>query len=636
MFTDIVGYTSLSEKNEALALRLLDEHRRLLRSIFREHRGKEINIMGDGFLVEFSNALDAVNCSVAIQSMLKELNERRGEETRILVRIGLHLGDVVHSEGNVSGDAVNIASRVESLALPGGICLTSQVYHSVVNKVEYGFEPIGTPHLKNVTTPVEVFRVTALGAPPRSEGPGAALPKNRVAVLPFVNLSPDPNDEYFADGLTEEVIDRLCQVKGLEVIARTSAMSYKGKQVKAGEIGRELRTGSLVEGSVRKAGNTIRVTAQLINASTEGHLWSSKYDRELQDIFAVQTDIAEQVAGALQVRLLPEAIEAINQRRTDSTEAYTLYLRGRQLWNRRSKEAVEEALECFRGACRADPNFALAYSGLADSYSIMENWGYAPMAEMLPLVKQSVEKALSLDGNLAEAHTTKGAMLALYEWRWGEAESEFKRAIELNPNYASAHQAYAYHVLRPFRRVTEEMREVEKALELDPLAPVMSLNKGQSLFVQERYDEAIESYERVIAIDPDFVFAKAMQADCHLRAGRYAQAVSLAEAYLPRLGWPESKQKVTLGFFYGISGRLEEARRLVAEATSQMAEPILPTELAYAYLGLGETDKMFAPLELAYDQRDTGLPWALIDPIMKPFQSDRRLKELKRKVGLLH
>ena len=633
MFTDMVGYTALSQKNEARALKLLEEHRRLLRPLFRKHHGKEVNTIGDGFLVEFTNALDAVNCSLEIQLLLSGLNGVRDAENRIVLRIGIHLGDVVHGGGNVSGDAVNVASRIEPLALPGGVCVTSQVYYSVVNKVDCGFESMGRPQLKNLATPVEVFRVTAPGGGPTEEA--FDLPKHRVAVLPFVNLSADPADEYFADGLTEEVIGRLCQVKGLEVIARTSAMSYKKMEMMAADIGRELRTGSLVEGSVRKAGNKIRVMAQLVNANTEGHLWSSKYDRELADVFAVQTDIAEQVAGALQLQLLPEDIDAIKQRRTESTEAYTLYLRGRQLWNRRSRKDVEEAAECFRRAARADPDFALAYSGLADCYAIMENWGYATTAEMVPLVKQSVGRALELDDSLAEAHTTMASTLAMLEWRWGEADAEFRRAIELNPNYATAHQLYAYSVLRPFRRVDEEMKEVEKALELDPLAPVMSLNKGQSMLLQERYDEAIECFERAVAIDPGFLFAWVSQADCHLRSGRYDQAVSLAEAYVPRVGRKEGKQKVSLAAFYGFAGREADARRLLEEVASKDDGSALPTDFAGAYLSLGETDRMFASLEQAYGQRDTGLPWALTDPLFRAFVSDPRLQTLKKKVGLI-
>lgn len=636
MFTDIVGYTALTQKNEALALRLLEEHRRLLRTVFRKHRGKEVATIGDGFLVEFGNALDAVDCSIAIQSSLRGFNDKRGEDDRVLVRVGVHLGDVVHERGNVTGDAVNIASRIQSLAAPGGICVTSQVYSSVVNKVPCGFESMGTPQLKNVSTPVEVFKVVLGEEGDKRELPQTSgLPKNRIVVLPFVNMSPDPNDEYFADGLTEELIDRLSQVRGLEVIARTSAMSYKKKEAKAADIGKELRTGSLVEGSVRKAGNRIRVTAQLVNANTEGNLWSSKYDRELEDIFALQTDIAEQVAGALKVRLLPEEIDAIGQKRTDSTEAYTLYLRGRQHWNRRSRKDVEEAVDCFKRAAEADPNFALAYSGLADCYAIMENWGYASTAEMAPLVKQSVEKALSLDGNLAEAHTTKASGLAMLEWKWKEADAEFKRAIELNPNYATAHQLYAYSVLRHLRRVEEEMREAEKALELDPLSPVMSLNKGQTLFMQERYDEAIECYERVLGIDPGILFAKVSQADCHLRSGRFDLAISLAETYLPKIGWPKDKQKLSLATFYGLAGREADARRLLAEAATFDRDSSVSTDLATVYLALGETDKMFESLKQAYEQRDTGLPWALTDPIMKRFQKDPRLRALKKRVGLI-
>jgi len=633
MFTDMVGYTALTQSNESQALDVLERHNRLLRPFFPRFNGREVKTIGDSFLVEFDSALDATNCALEIQRFLHDYNVSSRDEWKITLRIGIHLGDVVHPGRDVFGDAVNIASRLQPLAEPEGVCVSDQVYGQVRNKVQQEFVKIAPQDLKGVRFPVDVYRVVM---PWEKEVATSLvrLDKNRIAVLPFANMSPDPADEYFADGLTEELIDRLSQVRGLEVIARTSVMSYKKKDAKAADIGRELRVGSLVEGSLRKAGNKIRVTAQLINSSTEGHLWSSRYDRDVVDIFAVQTDIAEQVAGALRVQLLPSERMAIERRRTQSMDAYTLYLKGRQLWNKRSKEEVEEALSCFNRALEIDPGFALAHVGIADCYGVMGSWGYAPSAEMLPRMKQSILKALELDSNLAEAHTAYAQTLAYNEWKWEEGEHEFKRAIELNPNYATAHHWYSYSVLRFARRIDEEMREAERALELDPLAPVMSWNMAESLTIQERYDEAIEWLERCLALDPGFKRAYVEQAYCYLMKGRHAEAVKLYETYLPQQGLPENRLKLTWVFVYGMVGREMEGRRLLADVMESSDKSITPTELARASAGLGEIDKMFEYLEVAYVQRDPELLWALIDPIMKPLKSDTRLQELKRKVGI--
>jgi len=298
MFTDTVGFTGLGQRNEGLMMELLNEQRRLVRPFFEKNRGREVKTTGDGFLVEFSSALDAVRCALDIQGALKEENSKRTEEKSIIVRIGIHLGDVIHTGDDVAGDAVNVASRVEPIAPPGGICVTSQVYASVVNKVECQFESLGTPALKNVATPVEVYGIVGYGAQMTRPPPARGLPKDRVAVLPFVNISPDPADEYFADGITEEMISSLSRTKGLRVIARASVIKYRATAKSVSDIGRELNVGSVLEGSVRKAGDTIRITAQLVETSNEETVWSQDYDRKIEDVFAIQIEVAQRVTVA--------------------------------------------------------------------------------------------------------------------------------------------------------------------------------------------------------------------------------------------------------------------------------------------------------------------------------------------------
>jgi len=323
MFTDVVGYTSLTQKNEALALKLLQDHERLLRPIFRKHNGREVKTIGDSFLVEFASALEAVECANEVQNSMRELNSTLKPEGRILLRIGIHVGDVVHSRGDVYGDAVNVASRLESLAEPGCICISQQVYDHVRDKSDVAAVYIGKQLLKNVDLPVDTYRVVL----PWEEKPPPVTPatsSHRVAILPLVNISPDPNDEYFSDGMTEELISAVSKVGDLRVISRTSVMKYKGAGKTVGEIARELNVGAVLEGSVRKAGARLRITMQLIDVRNDEHLWSQSYDRNLDDVFEIQSDIAKRVAEALEVHLLAKDRQRIEKKATESIEASSL------------------------------------------------------------------------------------------------------------------------------------------------------------------------------------------------------------------------------------------------------------------------------------------------------------------------
>jgi len=631
MYTDIEGYTALTQSDESLAMKLLESHRALIRPVFAKYSGREVKTMGDAFLLEFDSALQATECAVEVQKVLRVYNETASR--KVPVRIGIHAGDVIHREGDVYGDAVNIASRIVRLAAGGEICISAQVYDQVHNKIPYALLKLGPVALKNVPFPTDVYK---LELPLQTSSMNAVWKqdRNRVAILPLVNLTNDPNDEYFADGMTEEMISTLSNVSGLTVISRTSTMQYKGVKKNLVDIGRELGAGTLLEGSVRKAGNRVRITVQLLDAREDKHLWAQSYDRELQDIFAVQSDVATKVADALKVKLLDRETAQLRKKPTENTEAYLLYLKGREFWNKRSESAVRKAIEYFQLAIDADPDFALAFVGIADSWSVLQTWGYASTIEAAPKMKQAVLKALKLDETLAEAHATYAFELALYEWKWEAAEVEFKKAIELNPNYGTAHQWYSYSVLRYAGRHDEELKEAYKALELDPLAPVMSLNLGQTLYNREEYDKAIEYLEKALAIDPNFLIAYLQQASCYFASARYEKGIELIETYLPRIA-TETRTKLGLAGAYGMAGRVAEARRLIAEVErAGDKELIPPLEFADAYAALGETDKMFEYLEKAALQKDASVPLALVDPFYKRNRSDPRFIALKNKVGI--
>src|SRR5215467_4237830 len=396
MFTDMVGYTALGQKNESLSLALVDEQRKLIRPILIRHNGREVKTIGDAFLVEFPSALDAVRGAYDIQRATREFNFSLQDERRIHLRIGVHIGDVVDHDGDISGDAVNVASRVEPLAEDGGVCITRQVYDNIQNKFELKLSSLGPKTLKNVSTPVEIYKMVM---PWDQMQNVSELDKKRVAILPFVSMSPDPNDGYFADGITEEIISAVSGIGGINVISRTSVMGYKGTTKKVKEIGKELEAGSILEGSLRKAGNMIRITAQLIDVDSDRHLWARNYDRELKDVFAIQGDIAKNVADALESSFSGEARQATQL--TSDLEAYTLYLKAMQVYHDGTISGARTAIGLFERAIEKDGNFAAAFAGLAQCWTELRFT--EDYASVMTKADEAAHKAVELGPNLAEA-----------------------------------------------------------------------------------------------------------------------------------------------------------------------------------------------------------------------------------------
>ncbi len=468
MFTDLVGYTALAQENESLALQILSEQRQILRAAFGRYGGTEVKTIGDGFLVEFSSALDAARCAVAIQSALRERNAASASAKSIQVRIGIHTGDVIHEGGDIQGDAVNVASRLEPLAEPGGVCISEPVYQLIRNKLESPVVSLGKVPLKNVELPMEVFKVVVTpwekgSADPRPPTipPGRPSQRCRVAILPMTNLS-GPSDEYFSDGLTEELISSICTVSGLRVISRTSAVKYKGTDKGLPEIGRELNVGSILEGSVRRAGRRVRISVKLIDVESDEHLWSQTYDRDLEDVFAIQTDIAQRVLEALKVSLLPAERQMIEKRPTTNIDAHDLYLKGRYHWHKGTEEELRAAIRLFERSVEIDPNYARAYVGLADCFIGLCDEGCLDTKKAYDQIQPLVARALELDDRLPEAHATMAQLMQNYLWNWEAAETAFKRAIELNPNWAVVCHSYAVHLaLRG--RLSQAITEIKRA-----------------------------------------------------------------------------------------------------------------------------------------------------------------------------
>jgi adenylate cyclase len=468
MFTDMVGYTALGQRNESLSLALMEEQRKLIRPILTRHDGREIKTIGDAFLVEFPNTVDAVRCAYDIQRAIREFNLSLAPDKRIHLRVGVHVGEVVEDQGDISGDAVNVASRIEPLAEDGGVCVTHQVYDLVRSKMDISLSSLGQRLLKNVAEPMEIYKMV-LPWEKEVEAAPSQPKKNRIAVLPFANMSPEPNDEYFADGMTEELIDRLSQVRELRVIARTSVMGYKKHDKKVSEIGRELGVGSLVEGSVRKSGNKMRITVQLVDAVTEEHLWSDRYDKELDDIFAVQTDIATKVTTALAGALAAQKTPRISGRDTNSVSAYSYFLQGRELTNEGTGSSVRLGLEYLEKATDIDPSFARAFASKSSAWLVLGIMNLTSYDEAVNKAKEAVNRALELDKELAEAHAAL-SWIAWVEDDFPRDEKEAKIAIDLNPNLAMAYEMLATTKATQGYPL-QSIQLLETAHSLDPLSP---------------------------------------------------------------------------------------------------------------------------------------------------------------------
>jgi adenylate cyclase len=636
MYTDIVGYTALTQENESSTLQALEKHRSLLRPIFSSHGGREIKTIGDAFLVEFQSALDAVLCAVAIQQMMHDRKVARGEP--LSLRIGIHVGDVVESGNDILGDAVNIASRIEPLAEPGGVCITSQVYEQVSNKSDIPFVSLGDKSLKNVSAPVEVYMVQ-MPWEKVAATEAAPFPANRIAVLPFVSMSTNPDDAFFADGMTEEIISTVSGISGLKVISRTSVMGYKGTTKKVEEIGRELKVGSVLEGSFRKAGNRIRVTTQLIGVADDEHLWAQNYDRNLDDIFEVQSDVAKQVAEALRVRILSPEKERIEKKPTENTSAYTLYLKGRYFWNMRISgstgetiENVKSALKCFEQAVMEDPRFALGYAGQADCLLLLR-FNRIEVEANLERAIQMVGRALELDPELAEAIATKGLSLSM-EYRFREAESELRKAIELKPNYALAHHWY-YLLLSSDLKWEEALEQIEKALDLDPLSPIFNTGLATFYFYRRDYDKALALYRR--AIELGVSGAHGMLADIYGRKKMYAdmrrELAAWVELERGSLPWARAYADFYTAFY---ENDMQTCTRLIPELLPYTGKEggFDAADAAVRYFRLGENDKGFEMLERSYSEKEWSLGSIKLRPELDGIRNDPRYLDLLKRLGL--
>jgi len=454
-----------------------------------------------------------------------------------------------------------------------------------------------------------------------------------LAVLPLASLSADTSQEYFSDGMTDELIAELGQIGGLQVISRTSIMTYKGTHKSLPQIARELNVDAVVEGTVLRSGQQVRITAQLIEAATDKHLWSQSYERDIRDTLALQKEVARSIAGQIQIALTPREQAVLKNSHRVNPEAYEAYLRGRYFWNKRTAEGFKKAIEYFTEATQRDPTYAPAYTGLADSYALSGDWEYGVLApqEAYPKAKAAATRALALDDSLGEAHISLAFALQNFDWNWKDAGSEFRRGIELSPGYATGHQWYAWY-LTAVQRNTEAIDEIKKAESLDPLSLIIGADLAEELLIAHRYDEAIKESQKIIEMDPRFAVAHYELGQAFVQKRLYTEAIAeLAKAIESSGG--SSTCTSNLAYAYAVSGRRDEAVRLLDDLKKRSNHGFSNApEIALVYVGLNENDQAMASLERAYQERFN--PTILFRPAFDALHSDSRFQDLMHRIGL--
>jgi adenylate cyclase len=555
------------------------------------------------------------------------------------LRMGIHTGDITIEDEAIYGDGVNLASRIESLAVPGGIFVSEKVYDEIKNQSGISTREMGYFELKNVKQPIRVFAISNKGltVPTREEVKGKTKqPGNRLAVLPFVNMSADPENEYFSDGITEELLNALTRVDGLQVTSRTSAFAFKGKNTDIRDIAIQLNVDKVLEGSVRKAGNKVRITAQLINAADGYHIWSENYDRNLTDIFQVQDEISGIIANKLRENLTPvQKATQLVKPSTNNVTAYTHYLKGLHFWNKLTPADCHKAIECFEQAIALEPDYAQAYAMTAAAYSYLGATGQVLPDRAFQIVNQFADKALSLNDSISEGHAAKASVYLFYDWKWADAYQSLKKAIELNPGNVEAYELLGFYYVTMGQKALA-VKIMEYAEEKDPLSPIVSQTLGNMYVFAERYDDAILQADKLLEVNPQMRRAIELKAWSIGMKGDWDIALELFKEYQQLTNHP-LKGLMGMGVAYGKLGQRDKALDIISKMElRQQQEPdsVIDADLAAVWYGLGDTDKAFHYLNQCIDKRMGPVSYYLEYPVYKGVKTDPRYELLRKRIGV--
>jgi adenylate cyclase len=635
MFTDMVGYTALMQRDEHQAKASRDRQRRVLEDRITGHSGRILQHYGDGTLSVFRSAIDAVRCAVEIQEKLRL-------PPPVPLRVGIHTGDVVHDEEGVFGDGVNVASRIQGLAVAGGILISGKVFDEVKNHRDIRTRSLGSFNLKHVQHPMKVFAIANDGlAVPSGDDLATerATTANSVAVLPFVNMSADRENEYFSDGITEEIINALTQVNGLKVTARTSSFAFKNRNDDIRQIAEQLAVTHVLEGSVRRAGNRVRVTAQLICASTGFHMFSENYDSSLEDVFGVQDQIAHKIMERLAEHLRPvrtsDSERRISVPHSHDTEAHAEYLKGRFENARFSPEGARRAIAHYERAMELDPDCALPYAGLAGAYVFLGSIGHAPAAKAFSRAEEAATRAVALEPDAGASHLALAMVRLFHNWDFDGAYRSLQKALTLTPGAADAHHLYAMY-LEAIGDFEEAVDEARTAVQLSPLSAACNEALAHALTLAGQLSEAREAIDRTMQLEPRFRSAVQTSGWCYVAAGDLEAAAAEFER-LPGMAGREYASASDRAYVYAKLGRTTDVERMIALLDARRdAEPGVTLDLDYAlvYEGLGDRDRALEFLSCAVDRRMGGVVLLESFVSFRDARSDPRFHALLRRIGL--
>lgn len=633
MFCDMTGYTALMQQNEQLAIAKRRRLKEVLETSVPAFHGEILQYYGDGALSIFNSAVDGVNCAVEIQSALQL-------DTKVELRVGIHTGDISIEDEVIYGDGVNIASRIESLAVPGSVFISEKVFDEIKNQKNIQVREMGYFELKNVTNPVRIFAVYngQLVVPARDSLKGKTKsPDNRLAVLPFVNMSADPENEYFSDGITEELLNAITKVDGLQVISRTSAFAFKGKNLDIREIGMQLNVDKILEGSVRKSGNRVRITTQLINTADGYHIWSENYDRDLTDIFEVQDEISGIIANKLRENLTVSGHgETLVKTPTQNIEAYSLFLKGLHFYNKVTPDDTKKAIDYFKEAIMIEPDYANAYAMTAEAYASLGVMGQMQPEEAFEAVHKYADKSLELDSSGAAGHVAKGWAYLVYDWKWKEAYESLQQAIKLQPAASSAYELLSYYYSIMGKK-DEAVETMEKALKMDPVSPIINQSLADAYLNAGRVDEALKQVEWLLEIHPDMRAALELKGWCIGMKGDWKKAAEIFEEVHRMVNHP-LKSVTPLGYAYaelGETGKALECIRKIKQRQDEEPGVVLDADLAIIYWSLGEKDKAFYHLFKCVEKKLSPIVILVNHPLFKDMPEDHRYQLLKEKMNLV-
>jgi adenylate cyclase len=561
---DVEGYSRLMGENEETTVRTLTAYREVMTTLIQQYRGRVVDSPGDNILAEFASVVNAVECAEKIQEALKIRNDELPENHKMEFRIGINLGDVIVDGDRIYGDGLNIAARLEGLAEGGGICISGTVYEHIKNKLPLDYNYLGEQRVKNIIEPVRVYQVMMNAETDFPElNKEVKLPdKPSIAVLPFLNMSADKEQEYFCDGISEDILNNLTHLEDLHVVARTSSFAFKGKNQDIREIGMKLGAHTIVEGSVRKAGNRLRITAQLINVADGYHLWSERYDRELKDVFAIQEEIAKNIVRALKVKLSKREKRVLGKVKTQDVQAYDFYLRGREFFHQGQRKNIQYASEMFTRAIKKDLDYALAYAGLANCYSYLFMY-FEKKQENIERSVAASKRAIELDPELAEAHAARGLAASL-SMQYDETEKEFDKAIKLNPKLYEAYYFYA--------RTCRQQGKIEKAaLLFEKAGEVRPEDYQSAVFLASAYKKlnlpakaetaahrAIELVEKHLRLNPDDARALYLGGAILMSLGEVEKAINWAKR-AHAIDPDDPGVLYNMACIYSLAGKIEQA-----------------------------------------------------------------------------